>query len=206
MARSFALGVYCGARSGHDPAHRAAAQALGLAIGRRGWRLVYGGGRVGLMGVVADATLAAGGTVLGVIPRALDAREVGHRGLHGASRLEQVDTMHQRKQRMAEAADAFLALPGGIGTLEELFELWTWRQLGMARHPLGLLNVGGHYDGLLAFLDGVVEAGFLDAGTRGLLAVDTEIEPLLDRLAAAPADETAPPPHKLDPGADRGRR
>ena len=123
----FSLCVYCGSRMGDDPAYEASARQVGTLIGLRGWRLVYGGGRAGLMGVVADATLAAGGTAVGIIPHALMSRELGHGAL---TELHVVDTMHERKRMMAERADALVALPGGIGTFEELFEVWTWRQLG----------------------------------------------------------------------------
>ena len=132
--------IYCGSRAGVDPAYAAAAREVGTLLGRMGAQLVYGGGRVGLMGEVADATLAAGGRVVGVIPESLKRLEVGHGGLH---ELHVVPTMHLRKQMMAERADAFLALPGGIGTLEELYEVWTWRQLGYHDKPVGLLNVDG---------------------------------------------------------------
>lgn len=194
-ARPFSLCVYCGSRAGRDPSFREAAQRLGTAIGRRGWRLVYGGGRVGLMGVVADAALAAGGQVFGVIPVSLQQREVGHPGL---DELRVVETMHQRKQAMAEAADAFLALPGGIGTLEELFEAWTWRQLGYHDRPLGLLNIGGYFDRLLGFLEDSVDQAFVGPGTHGLLTVDTAVEPLLDTLHLAAAERPGRPPLELD--------
>ncbi len=184
MTKCFALCVYCGSRRGDDPAHAQAAQAIGRQIAQRGWRLVYGGGNVGLMGIVADAALAGGAPVVGVIPRSLMEREVGHSGL---SELHVVETMHQRKQRMAEQADAFLALPGGIGTFEELFEVWTWRQLGYHDQPIGLLNVGGYYDGLVAFMQQTVDAGFVSEGTRAMLAVGDEPSALLDRLAAQAA-------------------
>jgi len=174
--------IYCGSRSGDDPAFAAAARAVGRAIGERGWRLVYGGGRVGLMGEVADAALAAGATVIGVIPRALMAREHGHRGL---DELIVVDTMHERKRLMAEHSDAFIALPGGIGTFEELFEAWTWLQLGYHAKPVGLLNIAGYYDGLLSFLEQAVGRGFLSQAQRELLGVGTEAAALLDRLAEA---------------------
>ena len=144
----FSVCVYCGSRHGHDPRYTEAAVALGREIGRRGWQLVYGGGNVGLMGEVANATLEAGGRVVGVIPELLLAKEVGHRHL---TELHVVHTMHERKKRMAELAHAFVALPGGIGTLEELFEVWTWRHLGYHDQPIGLLNVAHFYDPLLAF-------------------------------------------------------
>lgn len=177
----FTLCVYCGSRHGNDPAFTAAARAVGREIGERGWRLVYGGGKVGLMGEVADAALAAGAQVVGIIPERLRDKEVGHTGL---TELHIVQTMHQRKQRMAEMSSAFLALPGGIGTLEELFEVWTWRQIGYHDQPLGLLNVQGFYDTLLSFLDQTVSTGFLDPAPRNLLSVGVEVASLLDDLAA----------------------
>lgn len=149
--------VFCGANPGNDPVYAAGARAVGVEIARRGLTLVYGGGAVGLMGVVANAALEAGGEVHGVIPRALREKEIGHNDL---TRLEVVDTMHIRKARMAELSDGFIAMPGGIGTFEELFEIWTWGQLGIHQKPLGLLNIAGFYDPLAAFLDGTVEAGF----------------------------------------------
>jgi hypothetical protein len=173
--------VYCGSREGTQPQHADAARALGRLIGERGWRLVYGGGKVGLMGIVADAVLAAGGEVIGVIPETLMRREVGHRGL---TELHVVQTMHQRKQMMAERADAFIALPGGIGTLEELFEAWTWRQLGYHEEPIGLLNVGGYYDPLLQFMQCTVDEGFLSPVQMSMIDVDDDASRLLDTLAA----------------------
>jgi len=173
--------VYCGARHGTKPAYTAAARALGRAIGERGWQLVYGGGKVGLMGEVADATLAAGGRVVGVIPESLKALEVGHTGLH---EMHVVPTMHVRKQMMAERAQVFIALPGGIGTLEELYEVWTWRQLGYHDQPIGLLNVDGYYDDLLRFMAHTVDQGFLSAPQHGVLQVGADPVALLLRLAA----------------------
>lgn len=175
----FSVCVYCGSRHGALPAYAEAATALGRAIGERGWQLVYGGGNVGLMGTVADAVLAAGGRVVGVIPESLMRREVGHAGLH---ELHVVPTMHVRKQMMAERADAFVALPGGIGTLEELYEVWTWRQLGYHDQPIGLLNTGGYYDALLAFMRHSVDQGFLAEAQHTVLQVDTEPLRLLDTL------------------------
>jgi uncharacterized protein (TIGR00730 family) len=175
------LCVYCGSRPGADPAFAAAARDVGSAIGRRGWRLVYGGGGSGLMGEVADAALAAGARSTGVIPAALMERELGHRGLE---ELLVVETMHERKRAMAERSDAFVALPGGIGTFEELFEVWTWLQLGYHAKPVGLLNVAGYYDPLLAFLDRSVALGFVPPAQRALLQVETQADALLDRLAA----------------------
>jgi uncharacterized protein (TIGR00730 family) len=181
--------VYCGSRPGRTPAHAEAARETGILIGRLGWQLVYGGGRAGLMGEVADATLAAGGRVVGVIPQSLMQRELGHRGLH---ELHVVETMHERKRLMAERSDAFLALPGGIGTLEELFEVWTWRQLGYHDKPVGLLNTEGYYDKLLAFVADMAAEGFVLPAQRELLQVEAEPLPLLQRLGRLAAGATAP--------------
>ncbi|MDE2370550.1 MAG: TIGR00730 family Rossman fold protein [Burkholderiales bacterium] len=175
------LCVYCGSRHGARPAYTEVARALGRAIGSRGWQLVYGGGKVGLMGEVADATMAAGGRVVGVIPESLQQREVGH---HGLDELHVVPDMHIRKRMMAERADAFIALPGGIGTLEELYEVWTWRQLGYHAKPLALLDVAGYYADLLRFMRHTVAEGFLGAEQHDNLIVDTEPERLLQGLAA----------------------
>ncbi|MBX3602116.1 MAG: TIGR00730 family Rossman fold protein [Rubrivivax sp.] len=185
----FSVCVYCGSRHGARPAYAEAARALGRAIGGQGWQLVYGGGAVGLMGEVADATLAAGGRVVGVIPETLMKREVGHRGLH---ELHVVPTMHLRKQMMAERADAFVALPGGIGTLEELYEVWTWRQLGYHDQPIGLLNVAGYFDGLLAFMRSAVDEGFLASAQHQVLQVGEDAAELLQRLAAQARRGSAP--------------
>ncbi len=186
---SISLCVYCGSRPGVSPAYADAARAVGREIGRRGWQLVYGGGRAGLMGVVADAALAAGATVVGVIPTSLMDRELGHVGL---TELHVVDTMHQRKTLMAERSDAFLALPGGIGTFEELFEVWTWRQLGYHDKPVGLLNVAGYYDALLGFLRHSETQGFMAAEQNALLQVDTDPVALVERLGALAPLATAP--------------
>lgn len=183
------LCVYCGSRLGGQAAYETAAREVGTLIGQRGWQLVYGGGNAGLMGAVANAALAAGASVIGVIPQSLMGRELGHPGL---SELHVVDTMHQRKQLMAERADAFLALPGGIGTLEELFEVWTWRQLGYHDKPVGLLNVGGYYDRLLSFMDQAVAGGFVPSAQHQLLQVADDPVTLLNRLAEQAAHATAP--------------
>jgi uncharacterized protein (TIGR00730 family) len=180
--RPLSICVYCGSRHGAQAVYTEAARALGTAIGQRGWQLVYGGGRVGLMGEVADATLAAGGRVVGVIPESLQKLEVGHTGL---SELHVVPTMHVRKQLMAERADAFIALPGGIGTLEELYEVWTWRQLRYHDNPIGLLDTAGYWQPLLRFMDHTVVEGFLGAAMRDLVLVGDEPVALLDRVAAA---------------------
>lgn len=181
MNPSLSVCVYCGARHGAQVAYAEAARALGTAIGARGGQLVYGGGKVGLMGEVADATLAAGGRVVGVIPESLMRLEVGHGGLH---ELHVVPDMHRRKQMMAERAQLFIALPGGIGTMEELFEVWTWRQIGYHDQPIGLLNVAGYYDPLLAFMERMVGEGFLSAPQAAVLEVGTDPVELLERLAA----------------------
>jgi len=173
--------VFCGSRPGVRPAYRAAAELLGKTLAERGLELVYGGGNVGLMGVVADACLAAGGKVVGVIPRALMEWEVGHEGL---SRLEVVDSMHTRKARMAELADGFIALPGGLGTFEELFEILTWAQLGFHNKPTALLNVEAYYQPLIQLMDRGVGEGFMKAENRGLLLVEDDVVALLRAMAA----------------------
>ncbi len=179
MKPAFSLCVYCGSRAGAHPAHGAAAQQVGRWIGEHRGQLVYGGGHNGLMGMVADATLAAGGRVIGVIPKALVEKEWAHRG---CTELHVVDTMHDRKRMMAEQADAFVALPGGIGTFEEFFEAWTWRQLGYHNKPIGLLNVGGLYDGLESFLRTIVRAGFVDDWQMDLIRIGRDAEELLKSL------------------------
>ena len=183
----FSVCVYCGSRNGVRPGYRALAQRLGAAIGRRGWQLVYGGGRAGLMGEVADATLAAGGRVVGVIPESLMSLEVGHAGL---TELHVVQTMHQRKQMMAERSHAFIAMPGGIGTFEELFEVWTWRHLGYHDRPLGLLDAEGYWAPMLKFLDHAVAEGFMGGDQMAMLRSDDDVERLLDTLAAHAGDPT----------------
>ena len=175
----FSLCVYCGSRSGNQPEYTTIAQQVGTWIGTHGGQLIYGGGRNGLMGTVADATLAAGGHVIGVIPKSLVDKEQAH---HGCTELHVVETMHERKHLMAEHADAFLALPGGIGTLEEFFEVWTWRQLGYHDKPVGLLNMNGYYDSLLAFLTTSVSQGFMPDRLMQLVSVDTQVKPLLECL------------------------
>ncbi|MGF6392922.1 TIGR00730 family Rossman fold protein [Pseudomonas plecoglossicida] len=171
--------VFCGASIGANPAYREAAVALGQAIARRGLTLVYGGGAVGLMGTVAEAAMAAGGEVIGIIPESLMNAEIGHKGL---TRLEVVDGMHARKARMAELSDAFIALPGGLGTLEELFEVWTWGQLGYHAKPLGLLDVNGFYEKLGGFLDHIVEEGFVRPQHRAMLLLEQQADALLDGM------------------------
>ncbi len=171
--------VFCGSTLGASPAYAAAATALGAACAGRGLTIVYGGGCVGLMGVLANAALGAGGKVIGVIPRQMIEERRDHQGL---TELIPVDTMHERKRRMAELADAFLALPGGIGTLEELTEMFTWLQLGLHLKPVGLLNVDGFYDLLLAFLAHTRHEKFLTLEHHKMLTVATTIESLLDQL------------------------
>lgn len=183
------LCVYCGSSSGRDPVHSRAAAALGSHLATNGVRLVYGGGAVGLMGVVADAVMAGGGEVLGVIPVGLFSDEVGHPGI---TDLVEVRSMHERKQRMAEEADAFLALPGGLGTLEELAEITTWAQLGIHAKPVGVLDVVGFYEPLLGFLDGAVEAGFLKPANRELIVRITDVDDVLPALGRA-RPRLAPP-------------
>lgn len=178
--------VFCGSNAGHDPRYRAEADRLGRLLAERGIELVYGGGNVGLMGVIADACLGAGGTVIGVIPEALIGKEVAgrvvdHRGL---TRLEVVDSMHTRKARMAELADGFIALPGGFGTFEEFCEVLTWGQLGFHVKPMGLLNVNGFYDPLLALFERAVAEGFLREENRAMALAADDIESLLAALAA----------------------
>ena len=175
------LCVFCGSTTGTDPRYRHAAAELGRLLASRGLGLVFGGGSVGLMGVVADAALAEGGDVVGVIPHALAARELAHRDV-GDMRV--VPSMHARKALMAELSDGFVALPGGLGTLEELFEIATWGQLGIHRKPVGVLNVAGYYDPLTALLDHAVAEGFVSAENRRLVVVDDSAASLLDRLLA----------------------
>ncbi len=174
--------VYCGSRNGSRPVYDRAARDLGAALGRRGIGLVFGGGRVGLMGVLADAVLAGGGSVTGVIPRALVSREIAHLDLKD---LRIVDSMHERKALMAELADAFIALPGGFGTFEEILEILTWSQLRLHAKPCGLLNVENFYDPLLKFLDHAIAEEFIPAGQREALVVESNVEKLLDMLPAA---------------------
>jgi uncharacterized protein (TIGR00730 family) len=180
--------VFCGSNVGRDPAYLKAAVSTGEALARAGLTLVYGGGKVGLMGAVADAALGAGGRVIGVMPRALFEREIGHPGL---SDLQVVESMHERKQTMESLADGFVALPGGAGTFEEFFEQWTWAQLGIHAKPCGLLNVKDYFQPLLALIDKIVAEGFLTQTYRDMLIVEGDVEPLLGRFRTY-----APPPRK----------
>ena len=190
---SFSLCVYCGSRAGSQPEFAALAREVGTWIGQRGGQLVYGGGHNGLMGILADAALAAGAQVIGVIPKALVEKEWAHTG---CTELLIVENMHDRKRIMAEKADAFLALPGGIGTLEEFFEVWTWRQLGYHDKPVGLLNLNGFYDSLLVFLNSAVASGFMNDWQMGLIQSTNNPRLLMETLVQAAG--TAPPAIRLD--------
>jgi len=172
--------VFCGSSVGKQPAYAEAAQAMGAVLAERGIGLVYGGGNVGLMGVVADAVMAHGGEAIGVIPQSLADREIAHGGI---TQLHVVDSMHARKAMMAELADAFVAMPGGVGTFEEFFEVVTWTQLGLHRKPCGLLNVQGFYTALAAFIDQAVSEGFIKRVHRAAIVVDNDPARLLDTLA-----------------------
>lgn len=173
--------VFCGSNLGIHPVYRTAAGQLASLLVQRGIQLVYGGGNIGLMGVLADTVLAEGGTVIGVIPESLMAREVGHRGL---TELRVVSSMHERKALMSDLSDAFVALPGGFGTFEEFCEIVTWSQLGIHHKPCGLLNVNGYYDALLRLFDHAVREGFLHPDNRALVLDDAEPKRLLDKMAA----------------------
>jgi len=173
--------VFCGSNDGARATYTEAAIELGAAIAGRDLRLVYGGAHVGLMGAVADAALRAGGEVVGVMPLALVEKEIAHSGL---TKLHAVGSMHERKAMMADLSDGFVALPGGAGTLEEVFEVWTWGQLGHHDKPVGFLNVEAYFDGLLAFLDHQTAERFMRSEHRDMLVVETESESLLDRFAA----------------------
>lgn len=186
--------VFAGSATGVQPAYGTAAELLGRTLAMRGITLVYGGARIGLMGAMADAALQEGGRVVGVMPSALVAREVAHRGL---TAFHEVGSMHERKALMADLSDGFIALPGGWGTLDELFEILTWAQLGLHRKPCGLLNVSGYFDPLLRFIDHSVDEGFVRRAYRDMLAVSTTAPDLLDRMA-----KYAPP--SVDKLIDRG--
>jgi uncharacterized protein (TIGR00730 family) len=181
---AFSLCVYCGSKAGDLPEFASSAALVGQWIGQHGGQLVYGGGRNGLMGIVANATLAAGGRVVGVIPRALVEKEWAHTE---CTELHIVETMHERKQLMAERADAFLALPGGIGTFEEFYEVWTWRQLGYHNKPIGLLNLNGYYDAMLSFLNSVVTHEFMGSWQMDLIQTHSDAKQLLPFLVQAAA-------------------
>ena len=170
--------VYCGSSGGNDPRFAAVARAFGAALARAGIGVVYGGGRVGLMGAVADAALEAGGEVIGVIPRFLEEREVAHRGVD----LRVVESMHERKQLMSELSDAFVALPGGFGTFEEFFEIVTWVQLRLIDAPCIIANVDGYYDALVALIDGAVENGFITTTNRAIVESYASLDDVIARL------------------------
>lgn len=181
MAKLERVCVYCASSPGNDPAIQAATRALGERLVAEGLGLVYGGGKAGLMGLIADTVMEAGGTVTGVIPKRLFPREIPHRGI---TELIEVESMHARKTKMFELADAFIALPGGFGTLEELFEVTTWAQLGLHQKPIGVLNVAGYYDSLLAFLDRGVREGLLRPDNRAILVDRDDPAALLEALRA----------------------
>ncbi|QDU41313.1 LOG family protein YvdD [Maioricimonas rarisocia] len=187
--RLTSLCVFCGSSHGTRPEYQQATRAFGQMMAREGLRLVYGGGDVGLMGVLADAVMEAGGEVTGVIPDALMAREVGH---HGITDLRVVGSMHERKALMADLADGFVALPGGLGTFEELCEILTWAQLGIHTKPVGLLDIAGYYDHFAALLDHATAEGFVREAHRDLLLVETEGEALLQRMRAYRPPTVAP--------------
>jgi uncharacterized protein (TIGR00730 family) len=171
--------VFCGSYQGAKPIYMTAAHQMGMGLAQRGLGLVYGGGRVGLMGAVANGTLAGGGKVTGVIPQSLVDRELAHTGL---SETHVVSSMHERKAMMAEIADAFVALPGGFGTLDELFEIITWAQLGFHHKPIALLNVGGYFDPLITFIEHMATEGFIKPDHRNAVLVKNEVDALLDTL------------------------
>lgn len=175
--------VFCGSNTGRGEAYSVAARSLAQAIARRGLRLVYGGGSIGLMGVLGESALAANGHVIGVTPRRLIEREVVHKGL---TELRVVETMNERKTLMAELSDAFIALPGGLGTLDEMFEMLTWNQLGFHSKPCGLLDAAGYFERLMAFLDHSVAERFLTPEHRSMLIVERDPDRLLARLASEP--------------------
>ena len=191
--------VYCGSATGNRTEYVKAARDLGALLGNRQIRLIFGGGSVGLMGVLADAVLDAGGKVTGVIPRGLRTAELAHEGL---TEIIEVDTMHARKQRMVELADAFIALPGGIGTMDELFETWTWLQLGIHAKPVGLFNVVGYFDPLISFLGQMRDRGFLQKTHFESLIIDSNAQQLLSRLCTftlPPARRWLAPAEGLEP-------
>ncbi len=180
--------VFAGANLGKRPEYASAAEELGRTLARRGKTLVFGGGRVGLMGRLADAALAAGGTVIGVIPESLHLREIGHEGI---SELHVVGSMHERKAKMAELSDGFIGLPGGLGTLEEMFEMWTWTQLGFHRKPVGLLDVSHYWAALTVLLDHMVDEGFVAGKYRRIACIAEQPDVLLDQFEAWRPPEVA---------------
>ncbi|MDZ5076189.1 TIGR00730 family Rossman fold protein [Nesterenkonia sp. HG001] len=189
------LTVFTGSSHGHDPVHACEVRRLGERLARQGVTVVYGGGQVGLMGVLADAALQAGGEVHGVMPRGLADREAAHPGL---TRLDVVADMHERKRRMAELGEGFLAMPGGVGTLEELFEVWTWQHLEIHAKPVGLFDVDGFWQPLLAMVDHMIAAGFLSSSRRESLIVEEDVEPLIARLGSRAQQAAAEPGAEVD--------
>ena len=194
LAPAFSVCVYCGSKHGTDPRFAAVAAEVGQWIGSHGGQLVYGGGRNGLMGIVADTTRASGGRVVGIIPKALVEREWAHQG---CDELHVVGTMHERKRMMMERADAFLALPGGIGTFEELFEVWAWRQLGYHDKPIGILSSGGYYASMMAFMQQVVRDGFMGDWQMDLVQAGEDAAPLLRQLVQAAGFNPPSHPERL---------
>lgn len=180
------LCVFCGTSTGARPDYASAATAMGRTIAQRGLQLTYGGASIGLMGLVADGALAAGGEVIGVLPATLRAREGAHQGL---TRLEVVESMHERKARMADLSDGFIALPGGAGTLEEIFEAWTWGQLRLHHKPVGFLDVAGYFGHLSSFLDHAVAQGFVKGADRRILTIHNEPAALVDQMCAYAAPD-----------------
>ncbi|MEM6764396.1 MAG: TIGR00730 family Rossman fold protein [Bacteroidota bacterium] len=175
------LCIFCGSSPGKREVYTQGAQALGAHMVEKSISMVFGGGKVGLMGIIADEILTKGGQVVGVIPDFLMKKEVGHTGIQ---KIHVVDTMHERKQLMSEIADGFVAMPGGFGTLDELAEILTWAQLGLHQKPIGLLNTSGYFDGLLTFMDTMVEEGYLKAENRAMVLVDNDPRKLLEKMAA----------------------
>lgn len=193
MARLRSLCVYCGSSAEVDPASRAGAAALGRQLGEEGITLVFGGGQVGLMGIIANAALQAGGKVIGVIPRHLDREEVGHRGI---AELHVVETMHERKALMFQLSDAFAVLPGGLGTLDETFEMMTWRQLGLHDRPVVLVNQNDYWNPLLALLHHIAAAGFAQRGLFDLFTPVDRIDAVIPTIRALPEAQIPAQPHK----------
>jgi uncharacterized protein (TIGR00730 family) len=183
MTKITSLGVYCGSRHGNNGAFRDAARRLGAQLAERGIRLVYGGGKIGIMGDIADAVLAGGGKVTGIIPRHLEEIEVGHREIDD---FQVVPNMHERKRRMSELSDGFVILPGGLGTLDELFETVTWKQLGLHDKPIVIADIAGYWTPLGNMIEGIIEAGFADGAVRTLFTVVDDVEAILPALAAMP--------------------
>ena len=194
MTHPNAMCVFCGASGRVDARYRVAATRLGTMMGERGVRLIFGGGHVGLMGLLADAVLAAGGEAVGVIPRHLMARELGHANL---TALHVVDSMHSRKQKMFELADAFAVLPGGVGTLDETFEIITWKQLGMHDKPIVVVDTGGYWRPLTALIASIIESGFASPATARLFTVVDAVEAVFEAIAAMPAPTVHPDVSRL---------